>query len=160
MLNNENKKEIFITNYGEHLQIATPTGDKKMTKDSFKDECDINNIMAKFNKTGELPDMIKREPRYGDFSDPLSFQEAQNLIIHAGEQFEALPAKVRERFKNDPESFLRWVHEEASEEEMQTMGLLKEKQPEPIEAKKEGEKKDSKTPKKPEPKNSESGEKN
>ena len=39
-----------------------------MTKQSFKDECDINKIMAKFQKTGALNHYAKHAPQYGDAS--------------------------------------------------------------------------------------------
>lgn len=141
----ENKLELkqaaknpqFRTRYGEFLEVAVATGDpndpKHMrTKQSFKDECDINNIMKKFNKTGQLPEMIKQNPSYGDFSEPLDFQESQNVVIKAIEQFQALPSKTRERFQNDPETFLRYMHSNPPEEEVRAMGLLKEKPPAPV----------------------------
>lgn len=135
------KNPKFITRYGEHLEVAAFTGDKTATKQSFKDECDINNIMKKFNKTGQLPDMIKKDPQFGDFSQAAAFQEAQHTVIHAVEQFQALPSRVRERFHNDPERFLSWVHSEASEKEMRDMGLLVERNPGAPEPQKESPKK-------------------
>ncbi len=37
------------------------------TQQSFRDECDINNILRKFNVTGQLP-IGSVQPQYGDFS--------------------------------------------------------------------------------------------
>lgn len=96
------------------------------TKQSFKDECDINQIMKKFEKTGILPDLIKTNPVYGDFSDPKTYQESLNLVHHAQEQFSNLSSKVRERFNNDPQKFLEFTSNAENADEMAKMGLLKE----------------------------------
>ena len=66
-------------------------GLESRTKQSFKDECDINNILKKYNKTGQLPAMIKADPKYGDFSNSASYQESLNLVLLAQEQFSNLP---------------------------------------------------------------------
>jgi len=110
----------------DRSKIVAPSGGELRTKQSFKDECDVNNIMAKYRKTGVLPSLIRANPVYGDFANPVDFQEAHNLIILANEQFAALPALARERFNNDPAKFLEFCTNKANKEEMGRMGLLKE----------------------------------
>jgi len=95
------------------------------THQSFKDQCDINRVMSKYAKTGVLPELIKTNPVYGDFSSAPDYQEAQNIVIKAKEQFNALDAKVRERFANNPANFLEWANNPANAEEMATLGLMK-----------------------------------
>lgn len=95
------------------------------TKQAFKKECDVNTIMAKYKKTGLLPRLISREPRYGDFSAAVDYQAAMNTVIFAQEQFAALPAKVRGRFGNDPRQFLEFAENPENAEEMRKMGLMK-----------------------------------
>lgn len=96
-----------------------------VTHQEFKDECDINRIMAKALSTGQFPPNIS-VGRYGDFSDTDDFQAAQELLKRAEGQFSALPSKVRERFKNDPALFLAWVDDKANLEEAQELGILSE----------------------------------
>lgn len=103
--------------------IAPSTSGKSRTKQEFKDELDINNILKKYNKTGQLPDMIRKDPKYGDFSSPLDYQESMNLVLHAHEQFQNLPARARERFNNDPEKFLVFATDPANAKEMVRLGL-------------------------------------
>ncbi len=95
-----------------------------LTQQDFIGECDINNIMARFLKTGTVPsrsDMGK----YGDFSGVGDFREAQDILLKSNEQFAALSSKVRERFKNDPGLFLDWVHsDKCSLEEAHEFGIL------------------------------------
>jgi phage internal scaffolding protein len=93
------------------------------THQSFKDECDINAIVKKAISTGRLPELIKENPRYGDFSSPLSYHEAMNVVALANEQFAALPASTRSRFLNDPENFLAFTADPENLPEMVKMGL-------------------------------------
>lgn len=106
-----------------YMKVRKDTGWTGKVIQSSKEECDINNIMKKFERTGQLPDMIKTNPKYGDFSEPLSYQEAQNIVIHANEQFAALSAKVRERFSNNPQKFLEFCHDPENAQEMVKLGL-------------------------------------
>ena len=48
------------------------------TQQSFRDECDINNILRKFNVTGQLP-IGSVQPQYGDFSGITDYQSALTL---------------------------------------------------------------------------------
>lgn len=82
-----------------------------MTKGSFADECDINKIMARYERTGQLPEMVRQDPRFGDFSDVPSYQESLERVMFAEAQFMALPAKVRAECENDPAIFLEKIHD-------------------------------------------------
>lgn len=72
--------------------------------DQAKD-CDINEIVRRFNLTGQLPSDV-RVPLSGDFTDVVDFKSAMNAIRSAQESFDAMPAAVRARFHNDPEEFV------------------------------------------------------
>lgn len=134
----------FKTRFAKNPRLKISFPAQGRTKQSFKDECDINNIMKKFQRTGQLPDMIRKEPRYGDFADPVDFQDSMNLVIFAQEQFDALPAHVRERFANQPVRFLEFATNPANAEELVKMGLATKREPkpspEPISAKPPGKK--------------------
>lgn len=98
-----------------------------LTKQSEKDSCDINKIMARYEKTGMLPELIDREPRYGDFSAVPTFMEAQEVVAKAMTQFEALSAHVRDRFGNDPAQMLAFCADPKNAEEMVSLGLAVKK---------------------------------
>jgi len=106
---------------GRRVAISFPADTR--THQSFKDECDINAIVKKANKTGRLPELIKQNPKYGEFSTQVSYHDAMNIVAHANEQFEALPAHTRARFKNDPEHFLAFTSDPSNLPEMVKMGL-------------------------------------
>jgi len=95
------------------------------TKQSFRDECDINNILRQFNVTGQLP-VGSVQPQYGDFSGITDYQSALNAVMAAQDSFLALPAKLRARFDNDPALFVEFVSDEANKDEMKALGLLRE----------------------------------
>lgn len=99
------------------------TTGKSTVKQSFKDECDINNIMKKYINYGTLPQMINENAQYGDFVDVPTYHESCNIVLKAEEQFNALPANVRKRFGNDPAEMLAFCSNPENLEEMYKLGL-------------------------------------
>lgn len=97
-----------------------------MTKQIFKDECNINNIMAKFERTGAIDHYAKYAPHYGDATN-VDLQDALNTVISAQEMFDELPATLRKRFSNDPGEFLDFVQNPENQEEMYELGLKVDK---------------------------------
>lgn len=98
--------------------------DISLTHQSFKDECDISNIMNRYQKTGLVAHMTKANALYGDFSDVPDYQAALNIVIEAEEAFMELPAQVRLKFDNDPGKFLEFVHNPDNRAEMVEMGMI------------------------------------
>jgi len=114
--------------YDERCVLASDLsfeGDKGVTKQSDAKDCDINLLFKRFEKTGQLPDVIARNGSYGDFSNVPDYQEACNIVKMANEQFSLLDAPIRNRFDNDPAKFLAFVNDEKNMDEMAKMGLLK-----------------------------------
>lgn len=95
-----------------------------MTKQSFKDESDINNILKRFLKTGVMDFAQKNEPRYGDTTG-LEFTQAMQTVAAAKSLFAELPAHLRARFENEPAKFLDFVQDDNNREEARALGLLK-----------------------------------
>ena len=114
--NSERKRVKFI-----------PTG-KTKTKQSFASECDINNIMAKYQKTGAITHANRNAAQY-DFATSLDFSEAMRLVVTAQDMFDGLPSSIRTRFENDPAQFLDFVQDADNEQEMRKLGLIAEEQP-------------------------------
>lgn len=104
-------------------RVQYVTAELTMTQQHFKDECDINKILAKYAKTGQLPDMIKKNPIYGDFAESVDYHEAMNTMLLAQEQFANLPAEVRKRFQNEPQEFLEFANNPENLHEMVKLGL-------------------------------------
>lgn len=107
---------------------SQPNG-KGRTKVQFKQDCDVNRIMARFQKTGELPQRGNpQKPLYGDFTQVGTFQESLNIVAEAQAQFQALPSRVRARFQNDPATFLEFCGKKENLPEMVKLGLATKRQ--------------------------------
>ena len=120
----------FLTKFDRPKMNGLKCPEKTRTKQSFKDECDINNILKKYQKTGQLPDMIRSNPQYGDFSDVVDYQTGLDIVNKAHMQFMALSADVRERFANSPEKFLQFCGDSKNLPEMIKMGIAIERKQE------------------------------
>lgn len=94
------------------------------TQQNCKDECDINLIVKKHAQTGLLTHTNKNEPKYGDFTRAMPYQDAMNLVAQADEQFSLLPAELRKKFENDSAQFLAFCEDENNITEMQDLGIL------------------------------------
>lgn len=97
--------------------------DESRTKQSFKEECDINTIVRRFGVTGQVPNSIET-PLQGDFSDALDFRQSMDLIVAAREAFQELPAQVRKRFHHDPAEFNEFVSDESNRAEAEKLGIV------------------------------------
>jgi len=114
----------FQTAHASHIRVRKSFPDETMAKQSFKDECDINGIMARFEKHGIIEHVNKFQGDYGDFTEVQDYHTSMGQIIAAQEAFDSLPAKIRSRFGNQPAAFIEFVDDEDNEEEMRELGLL------------------------------------
>lgn len=106
------------------------------THQEFKDECDINRIMKKYN--GVVPGAVA-PPSFVDVSNVGDFLAVNIKMKEVEEDFMSLPATVRERFKNSPIALLEFVSDKANRDEAIKLGLVNA--PPPVkgeEGKKEG----------------------
>lgn len=89
---------LFVQDDDEECQV----------QQQFKDSCDINNIMAKYQETGILDHVSNYGPQYGEV-DAVTFKEAMDLVASSVTMFEELPAAARDYFNNNPEQFLEYM---------------------------------------------------
>lgn len=102
---------------------------RSMAQQHFAQECDVNEIMKKSLSTGVPPGYNPLnpptvKPQFGDFSSEASYQHAMNLVIAAQERFEMLPAKIRDRFLNDPGELLAFLDDPKNRDEAIALGLI------------------------------------
>ena len=99
-----------------------------MTQQHFRDECDINNIMARYEQTGLLIDPLTARsggsPIFDDFSDIPDLMTAQNKLIEAQQMFELLPSRIRKDFDNDPVKFVEFCQNPDNEDKLRDYGIL------------------------------------
>lgn len=105
-------------------------GDPGKTDPSQADDCDINNIVARYHKTGVFPG-TDVPAVFGDLSDTPTYQDALQVIINAENAFMTLDAKTRKKFSNSPSEFLEFIDDPQNAAEMVKMGLATIVEPSP-----------------------------
>lgn len=120
----------FFTNYKRPPNVKSRNTLPSMTLQQFRDECDINNLVERYNRTGtfynalDCAGRLARMPQFGDFSDLGDFREQQQKILDIYDHFQTLPSKIRERFNNNPAFFVEFVGDEKNLDECVKLGLL------------------------------------
>lgn len=95
---------------------------ESLTKQSFKAECDINRVMAKYRQTGLIPQVVGQQASFVDVPS-MTYHEAQNALARANQGFAALPSEIRKRFGNSPMAFLEFMENPENIPEMVKLGL-------------------------------------
>lgn len=96
--------------------------DPGFTQQNHKDECDVNRIIPRYERTGILTHLNKIEGTYGDLTGT-DFETAANIVANANSLFESLPSNVRKRFSNSPAMFLDFMDNPNNADEMVKLGL-------------------------------------
>lgn len=102
------------------ISFSKPT----MAQQSFKDECDINRIMARYKKTGVIDHVRATQGAYGDFTSVEDYHTSLNNLQAAQSAFMALPAHIRARFDNDPAQLLGFLDDDKNFNEAVSLGLI------------------------------------
>ncbi len=87
------------------------------TKQCYKDECDIDKIMTRFDVTGTISHLAKYEGVYADFSD-FDFHKQSNMLARGSEIFDALPAELRDEFRQSPARFFAYVNDPKNHDDL------------------------------------------
>ncbi len=111
-----------MSSYGEAYTPLDASGPSR-TKQSMKDECDVNNIMVRYQKTGLLTHTAKGLPQFADVSAVADYRTAIDNVRAVQDYFDGLPSKVRQRFENDPREFMEYLESGASQEDLEALGL-------------------------------------
>ena len=106
--------------FGENEEVFTPVYDDGRTKQEFADECDVNKILKRAQKTGMLSHYDVHKSAYADY-DEFDFLQAQLKLTRGVEIFEALPSEVRREFGNDPGAFFSFVNDPANEMDLKDL---------------------------------------
>lgn len=108
--------------YGEPYRALDVSGESR-TKQSFRDECDIENIVAKYVKTGLVSHLAGGQPFYADVSEMADYRGAIEQVRSAEKFFAGLPAKVRAFFENDIATFVDWMADPANADQLEKLGV-------------------------------------
>lgn len=116
---------------GKHI-ILRPNGSKRvytvnnspsMTDQSWHKDTDVNEIMAKFKKTGQISHLSNIQENYGDVSEVPDLDLAMQQIEDAKSAFMALPSALRKKFGNEPAEMINYLQDPRNDEEAIKLGL-------------------------------------
>ncbi len=119
-----------------HERVQMHPEGASLTKQAFKKECDINQIMKQYKRNGLLEHLNTHQGNYGDFLNFEDYHSSLNKILEAKDAFNSIPSDIREKFDNDPSLFMDFAQNEENHEELVNMGLANPKRE--AEAQKEG----------------------
>jgi len=97
--------------------------DPTLAQQQFRDEADINTILERFGRTGEFIVPVN-VPKFGDYTEVSDYHSAMNMVLEAQSAFDALPARIRKEFDNDPGRFVDFVMDENNRDKAIEMGLV------------------------------------
>ena len=127
----------FKTRFDTHppRTYAFQTTGESLTQQQFKAECDVNNILAKYKRTGMLSHIQKHQGNFGDFSSIEDYQSSLGKLMQAQQSFESLPSELRAKFENDPAQLISFLSDEKNDAEAIKLGLkIERKAPETIQS--------------------------
>lgn len=116
--------------YSPQQRVTLSFSGPGRTHQSYGPECDINVIMARYQATGVLEHVKEALPQFLD-TTAMDFQSHMDTIALGKEVFAGLPAKLRDRFHNDPVRLLEFVENPENRAECITLGFLVEARGEP-----------------------------
>lgn len=115
----------------ERVRVQTEMGGESKTKQSFKDDCDINVIVGRFKGSGEVHHLNRASPSYIDSTNSTDLLTAYDLVAEAEEGFMSLPASVRTAAQNDPGILLGMMESPEGQDLLQEAGMMFDRGPEP-----------------------------
>lgn len=106
------------------LRVQTDTSNwKSMTDQQFADQVDINEIVKKFQKTGQISHLNKMQGMIADVSEIPDLLESMQTVTRAQQTFAQLPAALRDRFGNSPVQLINFLQDPANDQEAVAIGL-------------------------------------
>lgn len=93
------------------------------TRQEFKDECDINILMAHYERNAVMPPQNGKTPQYFDASNVPDFRESLDIAREAQEAFMRVPAHVRKELDNDVYKFVEYAQDEKNIDQLRKWGL-------------------------------------
>lgn len=127
----DDQGEAMSSVFVRHEKVVLVCEGPSLTRQEFAEDCDINVLMARYEKTGVISHVNQRQPLYLDMSAVPDYHTALLQLQAAEAAFMSLPASVRREFDNDPAKFVAFAEDPENVSQMRTWGLAEpEKAPE------------------------------
>lgn len=106
------------------IGVRTINNEPSLVQEQFKEETDINNIMAQYAEKGILPPLNQRPGAYADLTNVPDYQGMLDQVLAADAAFNSLPASTRSRFDNDPQKLIDFLGDKNNLEEAVKLKLI------------------------------------
>lgn len=129
---------MFFTRFSPPPSPGEINASPTMTQQHYKDECDLNQILARHKGAGELSAIQMRQllaqsaavtptsprlPQFADYSNLPDFSEIKRSFIKASRAFAEVPVNVRMQFGNNPEIFYNVLTDPKQHQRLRDAGL-------------------------------------
>lgn len=115
----------FRTQYTERkVKPGITFTEPSLAKQAFKEQCDINNVLKRYNATGILDHVTSMQPVYADLTQVGDLQQAFDTVHAAEEAFNALPSELRNELDNNPANLVSFIQNPANKERCIAYGLF------------------------------------
>lgn len=105
------------------IGIRTINNEPDLAQQQYAKQCDVNEIMRKYEKDGTITHIAKNPGRYQQLGEPTDLLDAQMRVIRAEEAFMSLPASLRAKCDHQPANFLRMLEDGSNDEELIKLGI-------------------------------------
>lgn len=109
--------------FSDRIAVVADTSGESLTQQQFKDDCNVNVIMARYMKTGVIEHVTRARARFGDFGDLAEGVFELDKVAKAQQAFEMLPATLRNRFDNSIQGFFGFIGDPKNFDECVRMGI-------------------------------------
>lgn len=120
--------KIITKDQNGNVRVVTRNEKPSMTQQQFKEQVNVNKIIAKYRRTGMLEHVRKNSGAYLDITDIGDYQESLQKVIDANNIFSSLPSEIRTRFANDPQQLINFLADEKNIDEAIRLGLMYKKE--------------------------------
>ena len=110
-------------------RLRTKVVGESRTQQHFKNECDPNQIMKRFQQTGIITHVNQMPPSIGGVTGQ-TFTEAMFTVKAAEAEFMRLNSTIRAHFENSTSNYLDAIHDPSRVDELCEIGLLVKPEPE------------------------------
>lgn len=135
-MRSQSNKKIEVVNGRVRVGVDPSLERVTKTQQQFKDQCDVNKIVAKYKTTGHWLHLTSKKGVYADVSQVSDYHESLNKIQSAQAAFAALPAELRLRFNNDPGKLLEFIQDPKNYDEGVKLGIFEPKNQNKLDANK------------------------
>lgn len=105
-------------------RVQTVLEGESLTDQSLAQETDVNYIVNKYMKTGQLSHLRNAQGSYQDVSEFGDTLDALNKLTKAQNTFDELPSQLRERFGNSPIQMVEFLQNPANHAEAIKLGMM------------------------------------